>query len=284
MVKAPSAHQLGCLTGFAVAQGLVSRTCGETSEALDEYHLLLIHVSTNDTTKVNTEHAKDEHRALGVRKAGIVAHVVVSLLLPDNGKESMKANSILTCITKSVTSGLREEIIPLSSAHVRNVWNTVQFWDPQKKDIEILEPQWCGKGKLPGAKRGFLELGASQGVVLFVDIKPRSKNLPERTLQGEKEYLGNCKSVSCTSVRVNIMEDNLLELISKDARVLDRLGEWADSNLMKFSNEKCMVLHLDWTNPLQQYRLATDWLVGEQLLKKDLENRRLTGVISMLWY
>ena len=66
-------------------------------------------------------------------------------------------------------------------------------------------------------------------------------------------------------------------------RVLDRLGEWADSNLMKFSKEKCMVLHLDWTNPLQQYRLATDWLVGEQLLKKDLEKKRLTGVISILW-
>ena len=50
-----------------------------------------------------------------------------------------KANSILSCISKSVTTRLREEIIPLSSAHVRNVWNTVQFWDPQKKDIEILE-------------------------------------------------------------------------------------------------------------------------------------------------
>lgn len=52
---------------------------------------------------------------------------------------TVKANNILSCITKSVTSRLKEEITPLSSAHVRNVWNTVQFWDPQKKDIEILE-------------------------------------------------------------------------------------------------------------------------------------------------
>ena len=36
--------------------------------------------------------------------------------------------------------------------------------------------------------------------------------------KGEKEYLGNCKSVSCTSIRVNIIENNFLELISKDAR------------------------------------------------------------------
>lgn len=36
--------------------------------------------------------------------------------------------------------------------------------------------------------------------------------------KGEKEYLGKGKSVSCTSVHVNIMENDLLELISKDAR------------------------------------------------------------------
>ena len=69
--------------------------CGETSEALDEYLLLLIRVSTNDTTKVNVEHIKDEHRALGVRKEGIIAHVVVSLLLPDNGKESSRCSCSL---------------------------------------------------------------------------------------------------------------------------------------------------------------------------------------------
>lgn len=36
--------------------------------------------------------------------------------------------------------------------------------------------------------------------------------------KGEKEYLGNCKSVSCTSICVNIMENNLLKLFSKDAK------------------------------------------------------------------
>lgn len=36
--------------------------------------------------------------------------------------------------------------------------------------------------------------------------------------KGEKEYLGKGKSVSCILVRENIMENDLLELISKDAR------------------------------------------------------------------
>ena len=89
-MKAPSAHKLGCLTGFSVSKGLVSKMCGETSEALGEYLLLLIHVSTNDTTEGNVKHTKDEHRALSVRKEGRVSHVVLSLLLPDNGKHSSR--------------------------------------------------------------------------------------------------------------------------------------------------------------------------------------------------
>lgn len=36
--------------------------------------------------------------------------------------------------------------------------------------------------------------------------------------KGEKEYLGNCKSVSCTSVCANVMEKNFLESISKYAK------------------------------------------------------------------
>lgn len=81
MGKAPSAHQLDCLTSFVVSQSLVSGMCGETSDVLDENLLLLICVSANDITKVKFEHTKDEHRAPGVRKESIVAHVVVSLLL-----------------------------------------------------------------------------------------------------------------------------------------------------------------------------------------------------------
>jgi len=43
-------------------------------------------------------------------------------------------------------------------------------------------------------------------------------------------------------------------------RGLDRLEEWAEKNLMKFSKGKCRVLHLGKNNPIHQYMLRTGWL------------------------
>lgn len=59
--------------------------CGEISESLDKNFFLLIHVSFNDTIKVNSEHTKDGHRVLSVRNSGIVFHMGVFLLVSDNG-------------------------------------------------------------------------------------------------------------------------------------------------------------------------------------------------------
>jgi len=50
---------------------------------------------------------------------------------------------------------------------------------------------------------------------------------------------------------------------------LDRLEEWGNKSLMKFSKDKCKVLHLGKHNPGVQHRLGSTWL-GSSSVERDL--------------
>ena len=65
------------------------------------------------------------------------------------------------------------------------------------------------------------------------------------------------------------LETTALEDRKKIQNYLDRMEHWAESNRMKFSREKCKILHLRKRNPLHSYKMGETWL-SKTTSKKDL--------------
>ncbi|CAM4389901.1 unnamed protein product [Caretta caretta] len=64
-------------------------------------------------------------------------------------------------------------------------------------------------------------------------------------------------------------EVDMLEGTNRIQRALDKLEDWAKRNLKRFNKDKCRVLHLGQKNPMDRYRLGTEWL-GSSSAEKDL--------------
>ncbi|CAM4600555.1 unnamed protein product [Lepidochelys olivacea] len=75
-----------------------------------------------------------------------------------------------------------------------------------------------------------------------------------------------CKFADDTKLRGEV---DTLEGRDRVQSDLDKLEDWAKRNLMRFNKTKCRVLHLGRKNPMQCYRLGSDWLRGSSA-EKDL--------------
>ncbi|GAB0184764.1 hypothetical protein GRJ2_000941700 [Grus japonensis] len=93
--------------------------------------------------KFNKAKCKILHMGWGNPKQGALVYEKLNTI-QQHALAAQKANCILGCIKRSVTSRLREGILPLYSALMRpHLEYCIQLWGPQyKKDMNLLEQVW----------------------------------------------------------------------------------------------------------------------------------------------
>lgn len=92
------------------------------------------------------------------------------------------------------------------------------------------------------------------------------------------EEVSKCTLIKCAGDSELGESVNVLESRAATQRDLDGQEEWANRDLLKFSNGKYKFLHLERKNPLQ---CTGDWQTEEQLCQKGLRGLSVDSKLNV---